>query len=53
MFAEHLRSGLEGAQEKRLGEMVVEARVSRIELWIGDGAQDIGHLSRGVLYAWM
>ena len=41
VFAEHLRSGLEGAQEKRLDEMVVEARVSRIELQIGDGAQDI------------
>jgi hypothetical protein len=40
VLAEHLRSGLEGAQEQRLDEVVIEARVSRVELRISDGAQN-------------
>ena len=40
VLAEHLRSGLKGAQEQRLDEVVVEARVSRVELRISDGAQN-------------
>ena len=40
VLAEHLRSGLEGVQEQRLDGVVVEARVSRVELRISDGAQN-------------
>ena len=47
VLAEHLRSGLERAQEQRLDEVVVEARVSRVELRISDGAQDIEPLIQG------
>ena len=40
VLAENLRSGPERAQEQRLDGVVVEARVSRVELRISDGAQN-------------
>ena len=39
VLAEHLRGGLEAAQEQHLDVVVVKARVSRVELRIGDGAR--------------
>ena len=37
---EFRRLRLEGAKEQRLDEVVIQARMSWIKLWVGDGAQN-------------
>ena len=40
MLAEYFRSRLESTKEQRLDEVVIQARMSWVKLWVGDGAQN-------------
>ena len=40
MLAENFRSRLESTKEQRFDEVMVQARMSWIKLWVGDGAQN-------------